>query len=382
MGNLADLGLADIFQIVSLSRRSGTLQLSTQLETGEIIFLDGRVVAAFRSGADWSVGDVLLEAGVITPTTFQDMLAAQARGVNGTLLAKQFALDADGWESAVKTMMSDIVYAMFEWDDGTFSFVLEQGIDPWRGFALGASRAVVSQGVNPQYLAMEGARRRDERQQSDSLSQFLSRDASEEPANSTSSAAAAEPEPEPELELAIESEDTPAVPAPPAPVSAPSAAEGPPTPVATEGLETAPELPVPAPEPPPSVEPSRSKVIPFPRRTEEAPAAAEPPAGPLGNAVPAMAEEDTRWTLVALDDDENVLATLKDRFANRFREVRCVERVPEALLQIESAHTPVVVVADVLLPRSDGRGILGGIELAERLRTHGPAPQPLDCGSR
>ena len=29
LGNLADLGLGDIFQIVSLSRRSGTLQLTT-----------------------------------------------------------------------------------------------------------------------------------------------------------------------------------------------------------------------------------------------------------------------------------------------------------------------------------------------------------------
>ncbi|HSI06037.1 MAG TPA: DUF4388 domain-containing protein, partial [Myxococcota bacterium] len=48
VGNLADLGLGDIFQIVSLSRRSGSLKLDTPAESGEIVFVSGKVVAAER----------------------------------------------------------------------------------------------------------------------------------------------------------------------------------------------------------------------------------------------------------------------------------------------------------------------------------------------
>lgn len=349
VGNLADLGLADIFQIVSLSRRSGTLQLSTQLETGEIIFLDGRVVAAFRSGAEWTVGDLLLESKIVAPITYQEMLAAQSRGMNGLALAKQFAVDLEGWDSCLKDMLADIVYAMFEWDDGTFSFVLEQQIDPWRGFALGASRAVVSHGVNPQYLAMEGARRRDERQKSDSLSQFLRRE-NPPPADDDPMVFAHAQLDEPgrgdrssDLEPATEAAREP------------------------EPAKLPAELTPPPPPTPPS------KVIPFPKRREEAAPRNEPPLSEIGSAAPERAlNASTGWSLLVLDDDPNVLRVLNSRFRSRFAKVLCAERVADAMARLREHDGPVVVVADVLLPRSDGRGILGGIELAERLRAEDP----------
>ncbi len=354
VGNLADLGLADIFQIVSLSRRSGTLQLSTQLETGEIIFNDGRVVAAYRSASEWTVGDMLLEARVVAPTVYQEMLAAQAGGMSGLKLAKEFSIDSEAWESTLKNMMSDIVYAMFEWDDGTFSFVLEQDIDPWRGFALAASRAVVSQGVNPQYLAMEGARRRDERQQSDSLSQFLSRETPAPAADDDTFALVQLDEAgstafEPTVSSRLSTDEEWTVPPPSSPRVAPADAE-------TNRVRADQSTP-------------QSKVIPFPKRRDETAPRNEPPLSDLGAAAPDRAQNSPEhWSLLVLDDDPNVLRVLTERFKSRFVNVYCAERVPEALAKLRESTGPVVVVADVLLPRSDGRGILGGIELAERLR--------------
>ena len=62
VGNLADLELGDIFQIVSLSRRSGTLQLTTPTASGEISYkvvassdLDDWSQLAIRpAGGEWS----------------------------------------------------------------------------------------------------------------------------------------------------------------------------------------------------------------------------------------------------------------------------------------------------------------------------------------
>ena len=80
-GSLSDLNLGDIFQIVSLSRRSGTLKLESDTVTGEITFIGGRVVAADCEDAKQTVAEALLEIGVVEPTTLQEMLAAQSKGV-------------------------------------------------------------------------------------------------------------------------------------------------------------------------------------------------------------------------------------------------------------------------------------------------------------
>ena len=46
VGNLEDLGLGDIFQIIFLSRRSGVLAIRGKVVEGKIYFKDGMVIAA------------------------------------------------------------------------------------------------------------------------------------------------------------------------------------------------------------------------------------------------------------------------------------------------------------------------------------------------
>jgi len=46
VGNLEDLGLGEILQIVSLSRKSGVLTLQCQEKEGKIYFSDGQVTRA------------------------------------------------------------------------------------------------------------------------------------------------------------------------------------------------------------------------------------------------------------------------------------------------------------------------------------------------
>ena len=50
VGNLEDLSLGDILQIISLSQKSGVLALSGDNGTGRIVFRSGAVQAACLKG--------------------------------------------------------------------------------------------------------------------------------------------------------------------------------------------------------------------------------------------------------------------------------------------------------------------------------------------
>ena len=63
VGNLEDLGLGEILQIVSLSRKSGVLSLDSSGRTGKVTFLNGQVIRATTSASRVNLGDLLVRFG-------------------------------------------------------------------------------------------------------------------------------------------------------------------------------------------------------------------------------------------------------------------------------------------------------------------------------
>ncbi|MEZ4273211.1 MAG: DUF4388 domain-containing protein [Myxococcota bacterium] len=175
VGNLADLALGDILQIVAVSRRSGVLQLNSVTAQGQVTLDHGLVVAVFRSDHDQTVGEYLLGRGFIAPTQYQEMLASDTGGERSYAVLRQIGQPDSVVEKALEAMLKSILYSMFDWSDGTFTFDVTQTIDPWQAFRLNASHVAVHKGLNPQYLALEGIRLRDEREHKDVLSHFLAR---------------------------------------------------------------------------------------------------------------------------------------------------------------------------------------------------------------
>lgn len=158
-----------------MSRRSGTLQLTTPMAAGEIVFRLGKVVAVFRDEARYSVGEGLIDAGLCDVMQYQEMLTKQKEGVVGGALFAAFGLTGEGLDTTLEELLKRAVYGMFEWKEGTFSFVLEDQPDPWRGFTIDGARVVVERGLNPQYLAIEGARLRDEHSKDDPVEEFMAK---------------------------------------------------------------------------------------------------------------------------------------------------------------------------------------------------------------
>ncbi len=357
VGNLADLGLGDIFQIVSLSRRSGSLRLETPGESGEIVFVSGKVVAAERSRPPQTVGDVLLHMGVVTPLLYQEMLAHQARGLTGADLFKQFNLDTDSLDRALESLLTRIVYEMFEWEEGSFSFVLAQDPPLWTGFSLTAARVVLARGLNPQYLAIEGARIRDERQKQDPLESFLARGRAPRESSSQATAelsSALRAEPELEDVLADES-PTPEQNIIPFPQGRRKLSDS-----------DAPEVPPPARiMPPPTSQPNA-------RGTTSVPDLVIPPDSVFATS-PARAAALKQWQLVVVDDDVLTARLIADALTAKFAAVHIAHRVPEATeLLAKLSGQPLVLAVDLIMPRSDGRGILGGVEVIAQLRQSDP----------
>ncbi|MBI5507669.1 MAG: DUF4388 domain-containing protein [Deltaproteobacteria bacterium] len=363
LGNLADLGLGDIFQIVSLSRRSGTLQLTTPAESGEIVFDAGRVVAVYCTGSSRAVGEGLMGKGLLNATTYQEILALQSSGVAGAALFENVGLSLAAVEDAMEGLLKETIYDMFTWEEGTFSFVLEAKPDPWRGFGLNATRVVVQRGVNPQYLAIEGARLRDERAKDDVLGTFLGRD-----------------KPRPEVVRPPRTVEAETFAARLVAASEPEAA----APITAAALPDTLRAPLPAREPVPERRESddADKVIPFPaaRARREAPAvttAAPVPAAPTPLAaaersVTLAPARKSAWKLLVVDDDPQITTCVADEYLGRFAAVSVANTVKDALQQIDAAGSGLVVACDLTVARSDGAGILGGLEVAEylRQRTH------------
>ncbi|MEJ2695894.1 MAG: DUF4388 domain-containing protein [Candidatus Sulfobium sp.] len=67
-GRLEDLAVADIFQILSVGRKSGTLVVNGSSGKAVVVFRNGLVVRAETNDLEKSLGTNLLEAGLIKKT--------------------------------------------------------------------------------------------------------------------------------------------------------------------------------------------------------------------------------------------------------------------------------------------------------------------------
>ncbi len=166
VGNLEDLGLGDILQIVSLSRKSGVLHLHSQNREGKIIFQNGQVNRATSSSYPENLGDLLVRKGLADVDTIKKALQLQkgaaAPILIGAVLAEHFGVDKNAIEDVVREQVEKISYSFFAWSEGTFSFELGESSEVAGSTQVNPLSFRLEKGLNPQWLAMEGSRILDE----------------------------------------------------------------------------------------------------------------------------------------------------------------------------------------------------------------------------
>ncbi|HEY5675072.1 MAG TPA: DUF4388 domain-containing protein [Malonomonas sp.] len=129
-GYLEDLGICDILQILSLSKKSGILTLSGSAGDGSITFLDGQVIRAASSQFPGNLGSLLCRQKITTREQIIAALTYQKRAKDrspiGAILVEQHGIAKADIEAVVVRQIEAIVHSFFSWSRGTFVFKLEK----------------------------------------------------------------------------------------------------------------------------------------------------------------------------------------------------------------------------------------------------------------
>jgi CheY-like chemotaxis protein len=287
-GNLTDLGLGEILQIVNLSRKTGVLSLSGSGVEGVIVFRLGQVVRATSSACKQNLGEVLVQKELIDPLILLKAISFQQENAFaerlGVILVKNFGVSPDVIEEVVCEQIENAVFSLFALTEGSFIFEVQNNIETVDGIRMDPMQFMLDQGLNPQFLAMEGTRILDEKMH----------------AAETEPAADVPPEDDDDFAFDLAEESSPVTSATTATIA----------------------------------------VI---------------------------------QQVVIVDDDTQTLRALSDGLTEKGFAVHPMTRSEDALIKVDSLHrsgdNPTVLI-DLIMPKMDGSGVLGGIELLELLHNN------------
>lgn len=165
VGRLEDLALPDIFQIISLSKKTGTLVVRSRRGTGMVVFKDGQVIQAASDNIRDSLGNILVSQGMLNEAALSKALAIQKQEPDkplGMILTDMEAVPAQTLQSVIRKQIEEIVYDLLDWEEGFFNFELGE-IIPRDTIEIDTHEFLLKSGISAEYLLMEGTRILDER---------------------------------------------------------------------------------------------------------------------------------------------------------------------------------------------------------------------------
>jgi hypothetical protein len=405
VGNLEDLSLGDILQIISLSQKSGVLALSSDLGSGRIVFRSGMVQASCLKGEPNDLRELLIGAAVIDPAGY-DAALARARDLSASVedtLSSEAGITREKIDELVTKAAETSVLEMFSWPAGDFSFDVRTELDPED------PHLILPMGINAQYLAMEGLRLRDERLRDGDGEPAVDPNAETDPNIGTDEdplfgAGPVEVDPLGEMGgvppvLEVEAVEAPGdellLEAPPwlegeDPVlgEAPSAAdvvvgsvlerEEDPNSLSIDEVAKAPPLGPDADagdatREDPVEEPSDAEIAPTEPVAESLPAAEVTPWAPEASALPV--EDARRMPVVLIDPDVGVLEWVRAAIEDDFARVHMFQKADQGLTRIRQylirGETPLVLVSPET-PVDPLSGIHGLSDFVKRLKAQSP----------
>ncbi len=158
-GYLEDLGLRDILQILSLSKKSGTLILKCKHGEGLVCFLDGQVIRASSSFFPETLGQLLQQHKIVTKSQVDEALKHQ-QSINfhqplGQILVDKFKISTTAVETIVATQIEKIIFSFFDWSEGRFLFRLEE-MKSFGSALLNPLDFMLDKGLSSQRLVVKG----------------------------------------------------------------------------------------------------------------------------------------------------------------------------------------------------------------------------------
>lgn len=157
-GPLRELGIHDVFQLLDLSRKTGTLTVTSALRDNEgvVLFEKGKVISASIRSNPHRIGDLLVRSGRLTDADLATVRDVQMRGDRrrfGEILVALGLMTAREVERQMRLQIEAVVFELMSWSEGHFCF--EDGLSD-------DALHEASTPLGTEALLMEGARRIDE----------------------------------------------------------------------------------------------------------------------------------------------------------------------------------------------------------------------------
>jgi len=151
-GNLRDFSTAQLLNLISLARKTGTLTIGARKSEARLCFKEGRLVYATLDGQGDNLASMLQRAGSITEeqaSTLRTRADVKSDKELGLLLINAGYVKQDDIVRSVRTYILDNVYPLFTYSEGTFRF--EANVLPFE------DRITIP--IDLQSVIMEGSRR-------------------------------------------------------------------------------------------------------------------------------------------------------------------------------------------------------------------------------
>ncbi len=129
-GELEQLPIVDVIQLIHSTRKSGTLNVYSRKGEGQLVFRDGYIICATHSSDDLKIGKILVESKIITESDLKralisQKLAGEYRKPLIATLHDHCGLSKDSAYKALETLIEMTVVEMVSWSRGVFTLDTE-----------------------------------------------------------------------------------------------------------------------------------------------------------------------------------------------------------------------------------------------------------------
>lgn len=133
-GNIAAIALENIFQLFNLAALTGRLEVQSPENTGNFYFTKGVLTYGMLQIQQRKIGEILLEANMISPSQLQECLRLHAQGQFqqrfGQILLEQGYVLPDSLDSSLSRQIKEAFFATLSWHEGTFAYFPDQFPSP------------------------------------------------------------------------------------------------------------------------------------------------------------------------------------------------------------------------------------------------------------
>ncbi len=126
-GNLKTMELAELFQWLSQSQKTGTLVFEHSELEKKIFFKEGLIISSASNDPSEYLGNYLLNHGLIDQVQHDAAMEEQkkTKDLMGRILVGRGLITPNALEKELKVKAQETIFSIFAWDEGDFRFLNE-----------------------------------------------------------------------------------------------------------------------------------------------------------------------------------------------------------------------------------------------------------------